>query len=424
MPLVTRTGQVSFAPKGDKGDKGARMRMRVWGASVSYLEGKQGQQFYDIVLYDNLLYLCIRSHTSVSTETPKQNVASGKIKYWEVAQSWTFIATKLLLTEKIKASMIDADGIRAVNVDISGKITADSGRIGPFSIDSGMLSSKTLYEGTDSHVGFNLSAGQIEFYNERTFARVKIGGNTKFVTIEGISYDAGIDIQSPNAMIGMHIKTLSIPLFVEGGNIFLHPNNDSYVSLHGIVGNWRNISVSTSLNNNDDNVMFINTGNIEVTLPPDVPGHTIYFKRMSGGVRLTGGRILPAPGGKEMSSIDLDYASGFVKCMGNYWVMFYCGEQYLIKNIMKVDFTKFPLFTGIDRQDMVIADIRKDIADGIYRNVPGLPAHVLAEKIYRNELVELADDEIHILDLYTSASVGQLADSWQDYKKNNLETGK
>ena len=104
MPLVTRTGQVSFAPKGDKGDKGARMRMRVWGASVSYLEGKQGQQFYDIVLYDNLLYLCIRSHTSVSTETPKQNVASGKIKYWEVAQSWTFIATKLLLTEKIKAN--------------------------------------------------------------------------------------------------------------------------------------------------------------------------------------------------------------------------------------------------------------------------------------------------------------------------------
>lgn len=67
------------------------------------------------------------------------------------------------------------------------------------------------------------------------------------------------------------------------------------MSLHGIVGNWRNISVSTSLNNNDDNVMFINTGNIEVTLPPDVPGHTIYFKRMSGGVRLTGGRILPAP---------------------------------------------------------------------------------------------------------------------------------
>ena len=212
------------------------------------------------------------------------------------------------------------------NAEITGTITADKGRIGPFSIASGVLSSKILYENeTNKYVGFNLSAGQIEFYNERTFANVRIGGNTQFVTIEGIKYDAGIDIQSPNAMIGMHIKTPSIPLFVEGGNIFLHPNNDSYVSLRGIVGNWRNISVSTSLNNNDDNVMFINTGNIEVTLPPDVPGHTIYFKRMNGGVRLKGGRILPAPGGKEMSSIDLDYASGFVKCMGNYWVMFYCG---------------------------------------------------------------------------------------------------
>lgn len=210
--------------------------------------------------------------------------------------------------------------IHGINMDIEG------GRIGPFSIASGMLSSKILYENeTNKYVGFNLSAGQIEFYNERAFANVRIGGNTQFVTIEGIKYDAGIDIQSPNVMIGMHIKTPSIPLFVEGGNIFLHPNNDSYVSLRGIVGNWRNISVSTPLNNNDDNVMFINTGNIEVTLPPDVPGHTIYFKRMSGGVRLTGGRILPAPGGQEVSYIDLDFASGFIKCMGNYWVMFYCG---------------------------------------------------------------------------------------------------
>ena len=266
---------------------------------------------------------------------------------WEAMQKFVNIATDTLFADganvagfmfkdKVLKSFNDKgetlliNGVtgyfKCKNADITGVITADSGRIGPFSIASGVLSSKILYENeTNKYVGFNLSAGQIEFYNERTFANVRIGGNTQFVTIEGIKYDAGIDIQSPNAMIGMHIKTPSIPLFVEGGNIFLHPNNDSYVSLRGIVGNWRNISVSTSLNNNDDNVMFLNTGNIEVTLPPDVPGHTIYFKRMSGGVRLTGGRILPAPGGQEMSYIDLDFASGFIKCMGNYWVMFYCG---------------------------------------------------------------------------------------------------
>ena len=266
---------------------------------------------------------------------------------WEAMQKFVNIATDTLFADganvagfmfkdKVLKSFNDKGETLLINgetgyfkcklAEITGTITADKGRIGPFSIISGVLSSKILYENeTNKYVGFNLSAGQIEFYNERTFANVRIGGNTQFVTIEGIKYDAGIDIQSPNAMIGMHIKTPSIPLFVEGGNIFLHPNNDSYVSLRGIVGNWRNISVSTSLNNNDDNVMFINTGNIEVTLPPDVPGHTIYFKRMSGGVRLTGGRILPAPGGREVSYIDLDFASGFIKCMGNYWVMFYCG---------------------------------------------------------------------------------------------------
>ena len=266
---------------------------------------------------------------------------------WEAMQKFVNIATDTLFADganvagfmfkdKVLKSFNDKGETLLINgetgyfkcklAEITGTITADKGRIGPFSIISGVLSSKILYENeTNKYVGFNLSAGQIEFYNERTFARVKIGGNTQFVTIEGIKYDAGIDIQSPNAMIGMHIKTPSIPLFVEGGNIFLHPNNDSYVSLRGIVGNWRNISVKASLNNNDDNVMFINRDNIEVTLPPDVPGHTIYFKRMSGGVRLTGGRILPAPGGQEVSYIDLDFASGFIKCMGNYWVMFYCG---------------------------------------------------------------------------------------------------
>ena len=370
--------------KGDKGDQGVQgiqgciIRDSEWTTGVTYRNDEAltiGTRYIDIVMVRNNsavdgwdVYKCIKTHTSSSSITYTNTT------YWTELSNVGPIYTSLIIAKNasldfvqgneliIKDSnnnvvagltggsskeagttpvriwaggnvpgnapfRVDQNGnLVATKANITGTITATGGVIGPFSIASGMLSSKTLYENeTNKYVGFNLSAGQIEFYSERTFANVRIGGNTQFVTIEGIKYDAGIDIQSPNAMIGMHIKTPSIPLFVEGGNIFLHPNNDSYVSLRGIVGNWRNISVSTSLNNNDDNVMFINTGNIEVTLPPDVPGHTIYFKRMSGGVRLTGGRILPAPGGKEMSFIDLDYASGFVKCMGNYWVMFYCG---------------------------------------------------------------------------------------------------
>ena len=372
--------------KGDKGDQGVQgiqgciIRSSEWKTGVTYRNDESltsGTRYIDIVakkntspssLYGWDMYMCKSTHTSSSSNGP------GNTTYWTAVNEMAPIFTSLIIAKNasidfvqgneliIKDSnnnvvagltggsskeagttpvriwaggnvpgnapfRVDQNGnLVATKANITGTITATGGVIGPFSIASGMLSSKTLYENeTNKYVGFNLSAGQIEFYNERTFANVRIGGNTQFVTIEGIKYDAGIDIQSPNAMIGMHIKTSSIPLFVEGGNIFLHPNNDSYVSLRGIVGNWRNISVKASLNNNDDNVMFINRNNIEVTLPPDVPGHTIYFKRMSGGVRLTGGRILPAPGGQEVSYIDLDFASGFIKCMGNYWVMFYCG---------------------------------------------------------------------------------------------------
>ena len=330
---------------GATGATGAFPRDRgVWASGQTYV---WNADYRDKVIYliGGVYYnFLVKNYGASVTVAPTS--ANGDSN-WEAMQKFVNIATDTLFADganvagfmfkdKVLKSFNDKgetlliNGVtgyfKCKNAEITGTITADKGRIGPFSIASGILSSKILYENeTNKYVGFNLSAGQIEFYNERTFANVRIGGNTQFVTIEGIKYDAGIDIQSPNAMIGMHIKTPSIPLFVEGGNIFLHPNNDSYVSLRGIVGNWRNISVSTSLNNNDDNVMFINTGNIEVTLPPDVPGHTIYFKRMSGGVRLTGGRILPAPGGREVSYIDLDFASGFIKCMGNYWVMFYCG---------------------------------------------------------------------------------------------------
>ena len=330
---------------GATGATGAFPRDRgVWASGQTYV---WNADYRDKVIYliGGVYYnFLVKNYGASVTAAPTSVNGDSN---WEAMQKFVNIATDTLFADganvagfmfkdKVLKSFNDKgetlliNGVtgyfKCKNAEITGTITADKGRIGPFSIASGVLSSKILYENeTNKYVGFNLSAGQIEFYNERTFANVRIGGNTQFVTIEGIKYDAGIDIQSPNAMIGMHIKTPSIPLFVEGGNIFLHPNNDSYVSLRGIVGNWRNISVKASLNNNDDNVMFINRDNIEVTLPPDVPGHTIYFKRMSGGVRLTGGRILPAPGGQEVSYIDLDFASGFIKCMGNYWVMFYCG---------------------------------------------------------------------------------------------------
>lgn len=214
------------------------------------------------------------------------------------------------------------------NADITGAITADSGRIGPFSIVSGILSSKAIYDSSaNSYAGFRLSAGQIEFYNEKTEASLKFGGTTKYVTWEGVTYEAGIDIQSPNVLLGMHVNTPSLPLVVEGGNIILHPNISSYVSIRGITLNARAVSVNTKLNSNDDIISFTNTSDITVTMPDANAGKVLFIKKYNTAkVTLTGGIFMNAnDGGTDTTFTPAQHSHMFVKDIRGRWIDFYCG---------------------------------------------------------------------------------------------------
>lgn len=110
---------------GAQGSKGARMRMTVWKSGERYLQGAEGEDFYDIVIKGTQLSLCIKTHTADSSNAPDISTT-----HWESAQQWAFIATQLfiagkIITDKITADLIDADGITAKNADISGTITAD-----------------------------------------------------------------------------------------------------------------------------------------------------------------------------------------------------------------------------------------------------------------------------------------------------------
>lgn len=120
--------------KNSWGKQGAKMRMRTWTADTEYLSGADGEDFYDVVIYLEKLYLCTKSHTSEPGTNDPVTSINGYLGYWESAQDWTFIATKLLLAEKIKAEQIDADGLVAKNVDVSGKINATSGNLGKMTL--------------------------------------------------------------------------------------------------------------------------------------------------------------------------------------------------------------------------------------------------------------------------------------------------
>ena len=111
---ATKTGAVRFNRKGDTGAQGrigARMRIRDWAQGVKFLCGAEGETWYDVAVYLGKLYLCLVSHTSTST-TPQQSVAN-KDGRWELAQDWVFVATRLLLAERIKADLIETENIVA-----------------------------------------------------------------------------------------------------------------------------------------------------------------------------------------------------------------------------------------------------------------------------------------------------------------------
>lgn len=164
--------------KNSWGKQGAKMRMRTWSSDTEYLSGADGEDFYDVVVYNDKLYLCTKTHTSESGTNDPVTSINGYLGFWESAQEWTFVATKLLLAEKIKASLIDADGIKAKNVDIEGKITATSGIIGGFTVTQSAIGS------TNDGDSLLLMRNGISFNNNKKMAGIgdTLPGSTGIVS--------------------------------------------------------------------------------------------------------------------------------------------------------------------------------------------------------------------------------------------------
>lgn len=164
--------------KNSWGKQGAKMRMRTWSSNTEYLSGADGEEFYDVVIYLEKLYLCTKTHTSKSGTNDPVTSINGYLGFWESAQEWTFIATKLLLAEKINAEQINADGIKAKNVDIEGKITATSGILGGFTVTQSAIGS------TDVGDSLLLMRNGISFNNNKKTAGIgdALPGSTGIVS--------------------------------------------------------------------------------------------------------------------------------------------------------------------------------------------------------------------------------------------------
>ena len=149
------------------GNKGAQQRVRIWNKDDSYLQGKDDEQWYDIALYrDNEKlpyekYLCLVSHAPRNI-SPKDDVAQN-LGFWAMASEFEFIATRLLLAERIKADQIDADGMTAKDVNVTGEAHITEGDIGGFEIANQRIGVK------DGENGFGIYPNVSKYSNSTTF---------------------------------------------------------------------------------------------------------------------------------------------------------------------------------------------------------------------------------------------------------------
>lgn len=111
-----QTTPVVIGVYGDTGETGAMIRISTWSniqvaaeeEDLFYKSGLNGEKWYDIVEHNGAKYRCIRSHNQSESLEPGTD---GSDFHWIAADEYEFIATKLLLSEKIKAGQIDAEDL-------------------------------------------------------------------------------------------------------------------------------------------------------------------------------------------------------------------------------------------------------------------------------------------------------------------------
>ena len=288
------------------GAKGARMRIRDWAVGLVCLQGKEGEDFYDIVVNQTKLYLCTKSHTASNANNPVASV-SGNLGYWEIAQDWVFVATRLLLAEKIKADQIDADGITAKDVDITGKITATSGSFtGTVYAEQGQIGGLQISGNSLTNEGFNNDA-MIVMRNDDKNVFTGIGVNVWPISAPNMTALCRLQNNQSRSdyktNIGLYAEASGVPTKGTDSNPD-YGNHAIYIKKGDICGfrlRARRITASTTLSLMDSIIFCLNTSDITLTLPSNAEDGQLYLIR-----KVNLGNIL------IHGTIKRDYGSGTV----------------------------------------------------------------------------------------------------------------
>ena len=204
--------------------------------------------------------------------------------------------------------------------DITGSVTANSGKIGGWNINGNNLectgfNTKILVEASGTRFMRINAEESVMCYlrsDESTGISVSVYGNTN---------DAiGLNVLCNSMGKGYAIKSY--------GNAFLNARQGERVELYGLVVNTRKVSTSVAMQTNDDFIEFNNTSAITFNMSSNSKiGKIIYMKKITAGynVNLTGGFRDPGSVNVSTTLTIGDEKSRIFLYDGSCWVQFYCG---------------------------------------------------------------------------------------------------
>ena len=134
-------GPVVNSVRGAQGWKGALPRIGKWEAGGTYYQGGEGEEFYDIKLYNGKYYLCKGTHTGHTT-TPDLDT-----NWWiEATNEWKFIATDLIKADKGVVENLNANYITMTDENDNiifcakdGEVTCNTGNFQNINVENATL---------------------------------------------------------------------------------------------------------------------------------------------------------------------------------------------------------------------------------------------------------------------------------------------
>lgn len=272
---------------GAQGSKGPALRgPQNWSDCVlgfPFMQGAEGERFYDVVIHNNYFYECKKSHAKASDKEP--GVSTGWEAYWRLGDKFDIVATKVMLAEyalikNLGVEYVQVGGTSAYQRDANGEIVildnennvkfraradgveCNQGIFNNVEIQSGKVAGFNISGNGIVNTGFTNDAYVI-FRNDNRAAFAGIGGNVLPVS-SGLRAVARFENEDNNDYWGLGANYAMILSARNAGRNYAFWGHGNGI-LNGWVGGWKFKKVSVTgdrtqiLNLTESNVLIVAT---------------------------------------------------------------------------------------------------------------------------------------------------------------------